>query len=117
MKRQEVPCETCLGTGKRCVFIHEGQANLPLSVLEKAQEMFQNVIVEAKFDNDGFAIRVDLKGTYETMIERQNKFHQWLSKNYPAEVWQNIVLSINRIEVADTLSEQALGKEVKNENT
>ncbi len=63
MQYQEVPCETCLGSGKRKIYIDDNQVTLPLSVLIKAGQVFSKCIVEESFDGNGFVFRLDMQGT------------------------------------------------------
>ncbi len=97
MRHETVPCETCLGTGKRMIFL-DNQATLPLSVIRKAGQMFEKCFVEESCSN-GFVLQLDMKGTYEQMNKQCDDFHKWLRDNYPDEVSHHVVLTVNRIDI------------------
>ncbi len=100
MKHQSVPCETCLGTGKRAICLHENQAVLPLSVLSKATQIFSKCTVEESH-MDGFVLELEAAGTYEDINQKVSDFHSWIDDNFPREVGGNIVCIINRIELKE----------------
>ena len=103
-KSYEIPCELCLGSGKRKMYELDSQPTLPISILLKAEQVFGDTKVSLSCDN-GFNLCSDVKGTYEEILAKRKEFHRWLFDNYPDEISHDIVLSIKRFELPDELKE------------
>ena len=95
-KWYDVPCEMCVGTGKRRVFIYKNQPCLPIGILLKAEEIFSQCSVESS-DSAQFVLRFTTKGTFEEIRDKEVSFRKWIDENYPDEVGSRLVLSIGRI--------------------
>ena len=101
-KWYDVPCEMCLGTGKRQVYIYKNQPCLPMGILLKADEMFENCSVESSVydgaEYAGFVLRFVARGSFEKVLAEEDSFRDWVNDNYPDEISSRLILSVSRIE-------------------
>lgn len=99
-KWYDVPCEMCMGTGKRRVHIYKNHPSLPIAVLQKAEEIFGSCCAELGMYEGAewaqFVINCEFKGSYKEMITKQKTFHNWVRENFPEEVGNRIVLTVGR---------------------
>ena len=93
-----IPCEHCMGTGKREFYFDEKQPSLPISIAIEGKRRFISCDIEADDEDNHFLLNIKSRGTFAELEEKENKFYDWIRSNYPKEVFSSIVIVIERLE-------------------